>query len=147
MKPSRTFSQNWLRACAKRQRPSTSESGAELFSSVRPLHSHTPWKIYSGTVKTRPLPAFRYEGKGKRHMVEKDSNGSAPPSTHLLVLCTVVPPSTIRTPGVVRFRLQTVSASSYVAPPMMKTIISCGLERTQTESSEKGRKGGKRLPS
>lgn len=33
-------------------------------------------------------------------------------SRKLLVLCTVVPPRTILTPGVVRFRLYTVSASS-----------------------------------
>ena len=47
---------------------------------------------------------------------------------HLWVLWTAVPPRTIRTPpGVDRFKVWTVSASSYVTPPTMKTITSCGL--------------------
>lgn len=43
---------------------------------------------------------------------------------YLLVLWMVVPPRTMRTPGLERFRLNTARASSYVAPPMRNTIMS-----------------------
>jgi len=50
----------------------------------------------------------------------------------LSVLWTVVPPRTILTPpGVDLFRLWTVRASSYVTPPTMNTITSCGLHHHQ----------------
>jgi len=52
--------------------------------------------------------------------------------SHLRVLCTVVPPRTIRTPpGVDLFNMWTIRASSYVTPPTTNTITSCGLQYHQ----------------
>jgi len=59
---------------------------------------------------------------------------------------TLVPPRTTRTPGVPALIEAVILASSYVAPPTMNTIISCGLSRVVPPPSTNGYNASLRRP-
>lgn len=96
---------------------------------------------YRLPVSCRSLPAA-VVGGGAGH----DVTASSTSSRNVVLLCIHVAPSTTRIPGTEALIVAISLASSYVVPPIMNTIISCGLSLVDPPPSTNGYCCSRNLP-